>query len=187
MQNSWARIDVRAMADSLRKNLENFGGFSPEQIRKVGLPNEDALRHQILTALADGPATGHEIIKAISELKASPKPLSSQVYPLLENLADQGLISSQLKKDRKVYTLTEAGEKASKANPIEGEKTADTDSDTWMLPKWVDLSGKVPKAGARLASVLADVSKNGSKEQQEKAAAVIDEARKQIHQILASE
>jgi DNA-binding PadR family transcriptional regulator len=102
---------------------------------------------------------------------------------LLENLTDQGLVTSYIKKDRKVYKITDAGRDVLSAAAPEAE--AETAGTNWPLPKWVDLTGEVPRASARLAAVAIDVAKNGTREQQQQAATIIDEARRQLHQLLS--
>ena len=81
----------------------------------------------------------------------------------------------------------EAGKKAAEALQIEEPVAPEAGEGSWLLPNWVDLRGEVPKAAVRLAKVTTEVTQHGTQEQQKQAAAVLDEARKSIHKILASE
>lgn len=187
MKNNWIDLDVRAMAESLRESVKNFGGFSPEQVRKSGRMGEDELKVQILRTLEATAKTGFEILSALETANSkAAKPTASQTYPLLENMVDTKLISAEIKKDRKVFSLAKAG-KAFLAEQPTAESTSNNESHNSSTPNWIDLHGEVAKASSRLASVAIDVSKNGSKDQQKQAAAAIDEARRRIHEILASE
>jgi DNA-binding PadR family transcriptional regulator len=188
MQNNWLNVDLKNMVDALRENIRAFGGFSPEQVRQSGLLNENDLRRGIIKALASGPKTGAGIIEEISAAGTSNfKPAASAIYPLFESLADEGLIGSTFKKDRKFYSLTEAGKEFLAGLAQEPEVVATTTSENWAGPKWVDLRGTVPIAISRLGKVSIEVAKYGSKDQQDEAAKAIDEARRRIHEILASE
>lgn len=182
MSDNWTNLDFTAMAKALRENIKSFGGFSPEDVRRSGLLNEEGLRFQILAALKAGPKTGHEIVAALAELSA--KPTAGSVYPLLESLLDEGLVSVAVKKDRKVYSITEAGSELLSNTPEPEDTLPESHESTWT-PKWVDVRGVVPVAAARLAKVSLEVSQYGTKEQQEQAAEAIDEARRRIHEILS--
>jgi DNA-binding PadR family transcriptional regulator len=187
MQNDWSKVDLKNLVATLSENLKQFGGFSPQQVREAGLLNEESLRQAILRALAEAPKTGKQIIEHIEgESRSGFKPKPGAIYPLLENMIDEGLVSAAFKKDRKTFSITDEGTAALTETPVlseseEGENTA------WGLPKWVDLRGGVPVAASRLAKVSLEVSQYGNKQQQEAAAKAIDEARRKIHEILASD
>lgn len=182
MSNNWMNFDLAAMAKSLGENIKSFGGFSPEAVRRTGLLNEEGLRFHILASLEAGAKTGHDILESLGTL--SIKPTASSVYPLLESLLDDGLISVSVKKDRKFYSLTESGKDAVASAPAPAEELSENQESSWA-PKWVDVRGVVPVAAARLAKVSLEVSQYGTKEQQERAAEAIDDARRRIHEILS--
>jgi len=179
-------IDLKAMFDSLNENIRALGGFSPEQVRQSGLLGDEAIRNLVLRSLKLAPKTGHELSVAVTELsqgKINPTP--GRIYPLLESMLDEGLVSVATKKDRKIYSLTDAGISAEAdlaSEPVHSEEGANS---SWSLPKWVDVRGVVPVAASRLAKVSLEVSQFGTKEQQEQAAVAIDEARRRIHEILS--
>ena len=184
MRDTGLNIDLRALAQSLKENVSRLGGFSPQQVREAAM-SDSTLRHAILRALADGPKTGHQVILSLKEeSKFGLAPSAGSVYPLLENLVDTELASASLKKDRRVYSITQLGTDELANGPKATDGAAESDS-AWPLPKWVDLQGVVPRASARLAAVTMDVAKNGTREQQQEAAAIIDEARRQMHLLLS--
>lgn len=175
-------FDLNAMAKSLRENIKSFGGFSPEAVRRSGLMTEEGLRYHALASLQVGSKTGHELVEALAQLNL--KPTAASIYPLLESLLDEGLVSVAVKKDRKVYSITDEGQATLSSIPTPEESSDDLGDETWA-PKWVDVRGVVPVAAARLAKVSLEVSKYGTKEQQELTAEAIDEARRRIHEILS--
>jgi len=88
-------------------------------------------------------------------------------------------------KDRKVYTLTKAGKAAEKL--LVAEETANDETGSgWDITQWADPNGNLTTASRRLARAAFDLARHGTKEQQEAAAAAIDEARRKIHEILAA-
>jgi DNA-binding PadR family transcriptional regulator len=184
MRDTGLKIDLRALAQSLKENVSKLGGFSPQQVREAAM-SDTTLRLSILRALADGPKTGHQVILALKEeSKFGLAPSAGSVYPLLENLVDTEMAAASLKKDRRIYSITQLGTDELANGPKTDDGAADANSG-WPLPKWVDLQGVVPRASARLAAVTMDVAKNGTREQQQEAAAIIDEARRQMHALLS--
>ena len=68
------------------------------------------VRAAVLALLAEGPMHGYQIIREIEERSGgSWKPSPGSVYPTLQLLADEGLISSEESNGRKTYSLTDAG------------------------------------------------------------------------------
>lgn len=186
MSKTVGNFDLKAIFESLRENISTFGGFSPQQVREAGLISDEKLVAWILRALEQGPKTGHEILAFIGESSSSSvKP--GAVYPMLENLQDQGLVSAKLKADRKVFSLTPEGLSAFEKLAVDPEPEEVIEGSVWGWPKWVDVRGVVPSASARLAKVTFEVSQHGTKEQQQQAAEALDEARKRIHAILAAD
>jgi DNA-binding PadR family transcriptional regulator len=172
-------FDLRAMIDNIGETLRSAGSAASDSMRPAMMWTEAGLRNAVLTALGSGPMTGHDVIESIhASNEWGIKPASAKVYPLLESLLDEQLVSVSIVKDRKVYALTKAGKAA--------EKLADTAEATWNAPQWPGLRGELTTASRRLARAAFDVSQHGTKEQQAAASAAIDEARRKIHEILAA-
>ena len=56
-----------------------------------------------------------------------------------------------------------------------------------MNDHWNERTTAVPKAGAKLAQAAAQVTQSGTREQQERAAAILDETRKRLYAILSED
>jgi len=188
MNDYFNQTNLRNLVDSIRESVRNFGGFSPEAVKVAAATGDELLKRHILTVLGDGPKTGFQIIEAVAKLSEhKSKPAANKVYPLLELMTDTGLVKVENKKDRKVFSITAEGTEFLDAQaPIE-ETGEQTSGFNWDTPKWVDLNGTLAKAGKRVASVSLEVAQHGTKEQQAEAAKVLDEARRKLHNILASE
>jgi DNA-binding PadR family transcriptional regulator len=83
-----------------------------------GMVRRGEIRPLILAVLAAKPTHGYEVI---TELQAQSggrwRPSAGSVYPTLQQLADEGLVTSQDVDGRRVYTLTDEGRAAAAAGP----------------------------------------------------------------------
>jgi DNA-binding PadR family transcriptional regulator len=171
-----------------------FGGSNPvegmwqamEQLRskfekRVGTRmGRGDVREAVLGLLAEQPMHGYQIIHEIEERSGGTwKPSAGSVYPTLQLLADEGLITAEESNGRKTYSLTEAGraEVAGSHKSTPWEPSASEDAGFTALPK----------AGIELAQAAAQVGRTGSPEQIKQAVAAIDEARRRIYSILAQD
>src|SRR6187431_3015708 len=69
------------------------------------------VRTAILALLTEAPMHGYQLIRAIEERTDGRwKPSAGSVYPTLQLLADEGLVTAEMSQDRKTYSLTDAGE-----------------------------------------------------------------------------
>ncbi|MCM3297595.1 PadR family transcriptional regulator [Streptomyces pseudogriseolus] len=162
-----------------------FGHGGPWGGRGRGGPRGRArrgdVRASILALLKDRPMHGYEMIQEIAERSGGAwKPSPGSVYPTLQLLEDEGLIISESEGGKKLFSLTEAGRTAAEDGPEAPWEEASRGVD------WEAL-GEIRQAGFGLMEAFGQVWKTGSKEQREKALAVINEARKKLYLILADE
>lgn len=124
---------------------------------------------------------GYEMIQEIAERSGGAwKPSPGSVYPTLQLLEDEGLIASESEGGKKLFALTEAGRTAAEEGPEAPWEEASRGVD------WEALND-IRQAGFGLMEAFGQVWKTGSKEQREKALAVIGDARKKLYLILADE
>lgn len=139
------------------------------------------VRASILALLKDRPMHGYEMIQEIAERSGGAwKPSPGSVYPTLQLLEDEGLISSESEGGKKLFSLTEAGRSAAEEGPEAPWEEAGRGVD------WETLN-EIRQAGFGLMEAFGQVWKTGSKEQREKALSVINDARKKLYLILADE
>ncbi|MEU9900396.1 PadR family transcriptional regulator [Streptomyces phaeochromogenes] len=139
------------------------------------------VRASILALLKDRPMHGYEMIQEIAERSGGAwKPSPGSVYPTLQLLEDEGLISSATEGGKKLFSLTDAGRTAADEGPDAPWEDAGRGVD------WEALSD-IRQAGFGLMEAFGQVWKTGSKEQREKALTVINDARKKLYLILADE
>ncbi|WP_436408225.1 PadR family transcriptional regulator [Agromyces zhanjiangensis] len=147
------------------------------------------VRAAVLALLAEKPMHGYQIITEIAERSGGAwKPSAGSVYPTLQLLADEGLITAEEEGGRKTYTLTEAG-------TAEAEASADR-TPPWPTPpgsgtggsgggRDFGMSGALPKAGIELAQAAAQVGRTGTPDQVKEAVEVLEDARRKLYSILA--
>ncbi|MFD6435366.1 PadR family transcriptional regulator [Streptomyces venezuelae] len=152
------------------------GGGGPR-----GRARRGDVRASILALLKDRPMHGYEMIQEIAERSGGAwKPSPGSVYPTLQLLEDEGLISSASEGGKKLFSLTDAGREAAEEGPEAPWEEAGRGVD------W-DTLNEIRQAGFGLMEAFGQVWKTGSKEQREKALTVINDARKKLYLILADE
>lgn len=165
-------------AAALWEAMEQFRG---QFDRKAGMRmGRGDVRAAVLALLAEGPMHGYQIIHEIEERSGGTwKPSPGSVYPTLQLLADEGLITAEENNGRKTYSLTDEGRQAAHAaadQPAPWEASSAQDSGR---------ATALPKAGIELAQAAAQVGRTGSAEQVKQAVAVLEEARRKLYAILA--
>jgi DNA-binding PadR family transcriptional regulator len=172
-------FDLREAVDSLR---DAFGpAFAGHMGRMSGRMGRGDIRTAVLVELAEEPMHGYQLIQAIETRSGGTwKPSPGSVYPTLQLLVDEGLATATQEGERKVYALTDAGKEAA------AEFTA-APHPSESRRGWDPERAARPKAGATLAQALGQVASSGSKEQHERAIAIIDDARRKLYAILAEE
>ncbi|MFF8379946.1 PadR family transcriptional regulator [Streptomyces sp. NPDC015661] len=139
------------------------------------------VRASILALLKDRPMHGYEMIREIGERSDGAwKPSPGSVYPTLQMLEDEGLITSATEGGKKLFTLTDTGRAEAEEGPEAPWEEAGRGVD------W-DAVNEIRQAGFGLMEAFGQVWKTGSPEQRQKAVTVINEARKKLYLILADE
>ncbi|MFS0732772.1 PadR family transcriptional regulator [Microbacterium sp. 1P10UB] len=176
----WPMNNILEAVEQLRGQFEQkVGGGAGGGSTRV---NRGDVRTSVLALLAEKPMHGYQIIREIEERSGgSWKPSPGSVYPTLQLLTDEGLVSATESDGRKTYSLTD-----------EGRAVAGAESD--RSAPWTQTGGRdggrtggLPKAGIDLAQAVAQVSRSGNPEQVKKAVDVLDEARRKIFSILAQD
>ena len=138
------------------------------------------VRSAVIALLAEQPMHGYQIIREIEERSGGNwKPSPGSVYPTLQLLSDEGLISAEESNGRKTYSLTESGRVQAEA--------AGTSAPWNSMGEDAPGFASLPKAGVELARAAAQVGRTGSPEQVQQAVAALDETRRRLYSILAQD
>jgi DNA-binding PadR family transcriptional regulator len=138
------------------------------------------VRGVLLSALLEGPAHGYELIRRLEERSFGAwRPSPGSVYPTLQMLEEQDLVSSQEQDGKRVYTLTEEGHRQAE------ERTSRPDFPNWEGPEGSTSRREMREAIGTLRLAVDQAVRAGNDEQVAKVAAVLKEARQQIYRLLA--
>ena len=166
-------------ADAMWQAMDQLrAGFDKRVGTRMGRGD---VRAAVLALLHEQPMHGYQIIREIEERTAGKwKPSAGSVYPTLQLLADEGFVTAETSSDRKINSLSEAGQ----GEAAEAAKSApwahDTEGDGMHF-------GALPKAGVELAQAVSQVARTGSRAQQDQAIEALDAARRKIYSILAQD
>jgi DNA-binding PadR family transcriptional regulator len=104
------------------------------------------------------------------------------VYPVLQQLQDEGLVTAEESEGRRVFALTEAGRRLVAENPAEyREPWAGGDHGRHNNAK------RLFEVGPGLFMAVREVVRTGDDAQIEAARAVLEDARKALYRILAGD
>ncbi len=137
------------------------------------------VRSALLALLAERPMHGYEMIQELDERTGgiwTPSPGS--VYPTLQMLEDEGLITSDKNEGRKMFTLTDEGAPVA-ATAAEKPPWAEIADDT------VAAAHDVRKAAFGIMSALREVGMEGTADQRAKALDVLSDTKRKLYAILA--
>jgi DNA-binding PadR family transcriptional regulator len=169
MESAWRAFD------DFRSNIEKRVGT------RMG---KGDVRAAILSLLTEEPMHGYQIIRQIEERTDGLwKPSAGSVYPTLQLLADEGLVTAETANDRKVYALTDAGREVAATIQAPWATASDADANSSSHSGFQAVS----KAGFNLAQAVSNVARSGTAAQQEAAVEVLDTARRKIYSILAQD
>jgi DNA-binding PadR family transcriptional regulator len=172
--------------DRIREAVEDFR--SPGDRRARPRPERSDVRDAVLTVLEEQPADGYRIVRVLQERSGDgPGTSAGEVYPALQLLADEGLVTAAETDGRKTWTLTAAGRAAAEAAR---DRTADEVRDGRSdRPGRSDRSAAdrrgVARSGAALASAAALAARTGTPAQVAEVVAVLDDARRRVFAILS--
>jgi DNA-binding PadR family transcriptional regulator len=141
------------------------------------------VRAAVLVLLDESPRNGYQIIQELSERSNGAwRPSPGSVYPILQQLEDEGLVEIASTVSGKTYSLTDSGkalvekDRATLGKPWEtaAADVSDATSDLFGTMRQVILS-------------VRQVAMAGSDAQTQKAAAILADARRSIYRLLAED
>jgi DNA-binding PadR family transcriptional regulator len=137
------------------------------------------IRLVLLEALLEGDAHGYELIRRLEHRSAGLwRPSAGSVYPTLQLLEEEGLITGRDEAGKRVFTVTDAGR-------AETERIA-------SRPMWEEPGGgrgrrDLRDAMEQLGMASRQVAMAGDNDQIDAAKAIIGEARSKLYRLLAGD
>jgi DNA-binding PadR family transcriptional regulator len=138
------------------------------------------VRSAILALLDDRPMHGYEMIQELEERTGGRwRPSAGSIYPTLQLIEDEGLVTAEEVDGRKVFSLTDSGKKEVPER-TEGQRPwEEGDEDS---PRFAVRSELFRTIGA-----AKQIARGDEDEQMTKAAEILKETRRQLYGILAEE
>ena len=142
-----------------------------------------AVRDALVAVLAERPMHGYELITEL-EARSSGRwrPSPGSIYPALARLEEQGLVTAEEGDGKKVFSLTARGREAREALDLD-----DLDSTPNRWRGTGDVDGALRALPAEIAGQARQLRRFGSPDQVERAAAVLEDVKRELYAILAGE
>jgi DNA-binding PadR family transcriptional regulator len=170
------RHDPRALRG--RPFDRDFGDLRDFRGGPRGRRRRGDIRTAVLAVLDEQPRHGYDVIQALeAKSDGAWRPSAGSVYPMLQQLEDEGLARSTERDGKRVYELTDRG--------TEEAKTRLADADT---PPWEERDprgGGLKMSAMQLMAAAAQVGRAGTPEQVTQVDTILSDARKAIYRILA--
>ena len=142
-------------AEGHRRGMHRMG------FGRGGRAGRGDIRAAILALLAEQPMHGYQIMRELTERSGGVwQPSPGSVYPTLQQLADEGLVTSEDVDGRRVYTLTDEGKTAAAAGPGSpwGDARHEAGTDVRHLARQVaEAAMQVQRVGSPNAAIAAQV------------------------------
>ncbi len=141
------------------------------------------VRAAILAVLAEQPMNGYQIIQEIAERSGGVwKPSPGSIYPTLQQLEDEGLVTADAAVGRRTFTLTDEG----RAYVAEHADEVSSPWEAMSAPTEDDENGLKPLLG-QVATAMWQILATGTPEQQARAKDAVAELRRKLYGILADD
>jgi DNA-binding PadR family transcriptional regulator len=141
-----------------------------------------AVRDALLVVLGERPMHGYELITEL-EARSSGRwrPSPGSIYPALTRMEEQGLLTAEELDEKNVFSLTARGREAREALDVDG---ADPTPDRWRDTG--DGDGAFRALPAEIAGQVRQLHRFGSPDQVERAAALLEDVKRELYSILAN-
>ena len=151
-----------------------FGGFGGPRVRRGNV------RAAILALLAERPMHGYEMIQ---ELEARTnglwRPSAGSIYPTLQLLEEEGLVTGEESEGKRRFSLTEAGR-------VEAEDVG--------RPPWEEVTDEgeghaatLRDSAFQLGAAIIQVVRTGSEDQIAKTRDILNDARRRVYTVLGED
>ena len=140
------------------------------------------VRFAVIDVLAEAPMHGYEIIRTLEERSGGRwRPSPGSVYPTLQLLADEGLVTAADVDGRRVYSLTDDGRAAREA------RHGDDRTWEWSVDDDADPRAKLGEAAFGVNEAAMQVIRLGSADQVARAHDALNTARRALYALLAED
>jgi DNA-binding PadR family transcriptional regulator len=137
------------------------------------------VRSGLLIALLDGPGHGYELMQVLEDKSEGRwRPSPGSVYPALQMLADEGLVTSTERDGKRVFELTESGR-------TEATERLERDGNPWEAMDRGAEFGGLRAAVRDLHFAIKQIGMTASADTAQRATEILVQARKDLYRLLA--
>ena len=141
------------------------------------------VRAAVLALLAEKPMHGYQIISEIAERSGGVwKPSPGSIYPTLQQLEDEGLVTADAEVGRRTFRLTDEG----RTYVAEHQDEVSAPWEAMSAPSGDDENGFKPLFG-QVATAMWQILASGTPEQQARAREAVADLRRKLYGILAED
>jgi DNA-binding PadR family transcriptional regulator len=160
-----------------------WGGWGGRGRGRGGRARRGDVRAAVLLLLSEQPRNGYQIIGELAERsRGAWKPSPGSVYPVLQQLEDEGLVVSGAADVGRVYRITETGSAYVEAHREEMGVPWEDAARAMTQPVY-ELAQQIPQVMGAIKQVMSA----GSERQMTQASAVLAETRRSLYRILAED
>ena len=135
-----------------------------------------AIREATLALLAEQPMHGYQVMQELGERSGGRwRPSAGSVYPTLQQLEDEGLVTVEDRDGRRTFALTDAGRTAATATPADRP---------WARREGGDDLGSLAR---ELGIAAIQVARVGTPAAQDAARTILTDARRNLYRLLAED
>jgi len=138
------------------------------------------VRFAILSALQDGPMHGYQVIQELERRTDGRwRPSAGSIYPTLQLLEDEGLLTSEEVDGRRTYSPTDAGRQAAAEHPLSAAGGFESDA--------ADGGPNLGRELRTVAQASMQIQRIGTADAQKAANEILVDARRRLYRLLADD
>ena len=123
---------------------------------------------------------GYQVIQELeTRTQGRWRPSAGSIYPTLQLLEDEGLLTSEQVDGRRTYSLTDDGRKTAEEHPLAGDR--------WLEPDAAGEQPDVRKLAVSVMEAVMQVRRIGTPEANEATREILTDARRRLYRLLADD
>jgi DNA-binding PadR family transcriptional regulator len=139
------------------------------------------VRTALLAILAEQPMHGYDLIRELEQRSGGAwRPSPGSIYPTLQMLEDEDLVTAEEREGKRIYSITDAGRAELESRREHGGGVV-----PWEFGEAAEGFVSLREAVFQLGAAAMQVARAGSAEQVTRATDVLAEARKKLYTILS--
>jgi len=141
------------------------------------------IKFLLLELLAEKPRHGYDLIRELETRNGGfYRPSAGSIYPTLQMLEEGGFLTSSTVEGKRVYTITETGQKLLAER---GARTADREDDFSRVREQRTRLAELRRSAMELGGAVLQAARHSAPERVEKVEEILSRAKREIYAILA--